>query len=41
MKVLTKTLACLKPEIPECRSEQEIERELLKCLKKELKELKK
>jgi len=41
MKALTKTLTCIKKrDIPECRSEEEIERELLKCLKKGVKELK-
>lgn len=39
MKVLTKTLTCIKPDIGECKSEEEIERELLKCLKKAVKEL--
>jgi len=34
MEVLTKTLTCIKPEIGECRSEEEVERDLLKCLKK-------
>jgi len=42
MKVLTKTLTCIKKgDIPECRSEEEIERELFKCFKKAVKELKK
>jgi len=40
VKVLMKTLTCIKPDIGECRSEEEIERELLKCLKKAVKELK-
>jgi hypothetical protein len=40
VKVLTKTLTCIKPDIGECRSEQEIERELLKCFKKAVRELK-
>jgi len=41
MKVLTKTLTCIKKgDIPECRSEEEIERELLKCFTKAVKELK-
>jgi len=37
MEVLTKTLRHIKPEIGECRSEKEIENELLKCLKKVVK----
>jgi len=37
---LTKTLTCTKPDISECRSEEEIERELLKCFKKAVSELK-
>jgi len=41
MKVLTKTLTCIKPDVGECRSEEEIERQLLKCLKKAVTELKK
>jgi len=40
VKVLMKTLTCIKPDIGECRSEEEIERELLKCLKKAARELK-
>jgi len=41
MNVLTKTLTCIKmPEIHECKSEEDIERHLLKCLKKGVKELK-
>jgi len=40
MEVLTKTLTCIKPDISECRSEEEIERELLKCFKKAVRELK-
>lgn len=40
VKVLMKTLTCIKPDIGECRSEKEIERELLKCLKKAVRELK-
>jgi hypothetical protein len=40
VKVLMKTLTCIEPEIGECRSEKEIERELLKCLKKAVRELK-
>jgi len=40
VKVLMKTLTCIKPDIGECRSEEEIERELLKCLKKAVRELK-
>lgn len=40
VKVLIKTLTCIKPDISECRSEEEIERELLKCLKKAVRELK-
>ena len=41
MKVLTKTLTCIKKrDIPKWRSEEEIERVLLKCLKKGVKELK-
>jgi len=40
IRVLMKTVTCIKPEIGECRSEKEIERELLKCLKKAVKELK-
>jgi len=40
VKVLIKTLTCIKPDIGECRSEEEIERELLKCLKKAVRELK-
>jgi len=40
MEVLTKTLTCTKPDISECRSEEEIERELLKCFKKAVSELK-
>jgi len=38
MEVLTKTLTCIKPEIGECRSEEEVERDLLKCLKKALRQ---
>jgi len=34
MEVLTKILTCITPEIGECRSEEEVERGLLKCLKK-------
>jgi len=41
MRVLIETLTCIKPDIAECRSEEEIEKELLKCLKKAAKELKK
>jgi len=41
MQVLTKTLTCMKPDIGECRSEVEIEREFLKSLKKVAKELEK
>ncbi len=41
MKVLMKTLTCIRrPDIGECRSEKQIERELLKCLKKAVRELK-
>lgn len=40
IKVLMKTVTCVKPEIGKCRSEEEIERELLKCLKKAVRELK-
>jgi len=40
VKVLMKTLTCIKPDIGKCRSEKEIERELLKCLKKAVRELK-
>jgi len=41
MKVLTNILTCIKMrDVPDCRSEEEIERELLKCLKKGVKELK-
>jgi len=39
VKVLTKILTCMKPEIRECRSEKEIEKELIRCLKQALKEL--
>lgn len=42
IKVLTKTLACIrKPDIRECRNEEEIEKELVRCLKKGVKQLKK
>jgi len=42
MNVLTKTLTCIKTaDVHECRSEEEIERQLLKCLKKAVTELKK
>lgn len=41
MKVLTQTLTCVKPKIRECRSEKEIEKELLRCFKKAVKEIKK
>jgi len=41
MEVLTKTLTCIKPDIGECRSEKEIERELIKCFKKAVEELRK
>jgi len=41
MGVLTKTLTCIKPDIGECRSEKEIERELIKCFKKAVEELRK
>ena len=40
VKVLIKTLTCIEPDIDECRSEKEIERALLKCLKKAVRELK-
>jgi len=40
VKVLMKTLTCIKPDIGECRSEKEIKRALLKCLKKAVRELK-
>jgi dynactin complex subunit len=40
MKVLMKTVTCIKPDIGECRTEEEVERELLKCLKKAVRELK-
>ncbi|MFB0527677.1 MAG: hypothetical protein ACETVT_02225 [bacterium] len=40
MKVLMRTVTCVKPDIRECRTEKEIERELLRCLKKAVKELK-
>jgi len=39
IEVLTKTLTGTKPDIGECRTEEEIERELLKGLKKAVKEL--
>jgi len=40
MNVLTKTLACIgKVEIGECRSEEEMEKHLLKCFKRAVKEL--
>jgi len=39
IEVLTKTLTVTKPDIGECRTEEEIERELLKGLKKAVKEL--
>lgn len=41
MKVLINTLTCIKPKIPECRNEEETERELLRCFKKAAKKLKK
>ncbi|NIM02789.1 hypothetical protein GTN66_01355 [bacterium] len=40
LKVLINTVTCIKPEIRECRTEEEIERELLTCLKKAVRELK-
>ena len=40
IRVLMKTVTCIKPDVGECRSEKEIERELLKCLKKTVRELK-
>ena len=40
IRVLMKTVTCIKPDVGECRSEKEIERELLKCLKKAVRELK-
>jgi hypothetical protein len=41
MKVLSKTLTCMeKAKICKCRGEEEIEKELLKCFKKAVKELK-
>jgi len=40
IKVLLKALTCVKPDVKECRTEEEIERELLKCLKKAVQELK-
>ncbi len=40
VKVLIKTLTCIKPDLGECRSEEQIEKELLKCLKKAIRELK-
>jgi len=39
IRVLMKTVTCIKPDVGECRSEKEIERELLKCLKKTVREL--
>jgi len=39
VEVLTKTITCIEPEIGECRSEEDVERELLKCLKKALKQV--
>jgi len=41
MEVLTKTLTCTKPHIGKCKSVEEIERELLQCLKKVAKKLEK
>ena len=39
IKVLIETLTCIKKiDLHECRSEEEIEKELLKCLKKSIKE---
>jgi len=40
MKVLMKILTCIKPDVGKCRSEKQVEKELLKCLKKGVKELK-
>jgi hypothetical protein len=41
VKVLTKTLTCMeKVKIGKCKSEEEIEREFLKCFKKGLEKLK-
>ncbi len=40
IRVLLKTVTCVKPHVGKCRSEEEIERELLKCLKKAVRELK-
>jgi len=41
VKVLSKTLTCMeKKKMHECKSEEEIERELLKCFKKAAKKLK-
>ena len=40
MKVLTKSLTCIKVDIHEWRREKEIERELVNCVKKATRELK-
>jgi hypothetical protein len=41
VKVLTKTLTCMeKVKIGKCKSEEEIEREFLKCFEKGVKKLK-
>ena len=37
MNVLIETLTCIEPEIGPCASEEEIGRQLLKCLKKAIK----
>lgn len=37
MNVLTRTLTCIKPKIRRCRTEEEIEKELLRCFKKAVK----
>jgi len=41
MEELTKTLTRIKPDISKCKSEQEVEKELLKCLRQAVKEPKK
>lgn len=40
IRVLMKTVTCIKPDVAKCRSEKEIERELRKCLKEAVRELK-
>ncbi len=40
IRVLMKTVTCIEPDVAKCGSEREIEKELLKCLKEAVRELK-